>query len=316
MTVGVAVGPETGPDGRGHFLNALRTTFDEQSDRPAVIFPDRTETGGDLDRLVQVCRPLPGPGVAPGDRVALLTAEKRPFLAAHLGAMYAGAVALPLNPRFTRDELRYFLADSGAVAARRGGRAAAPLVESLRDELPEPARGRRGCTRPSIRPHPGRSYRDPSPGGRRTLPDALQLGDDGRPKGVVHTHANLASSLRALQRLLADHAGRRRGQRPAAVPHPRPLVRHAPEPARPARACGSRSRSTRDGPSTSVGQGTVFMAIPTFYYAFLDRPEFARGGARLGQRPPLHLRLGADPARGAARAWSRSWAGRSSTATA
>ena len=46
-------------------------------------------------------------GVAAGDRVAVVTAEKRAFLAAHLAALYAGAVALPLNPRFTRDEYSY-----------------------------------------------------------------------------------------------------------------------------------------------------------------------------------------------------------------
>ena len=31
-----------------------------------------------------------------------------------LAALYAGCVALPLNPRFTREELRFFLSDSGA----------------------------------------------------------------------------------------------------------------------------------------------------------------------------------------------------------
>jgi malonyl-CoA/methylmalonyl-CoA synthetase len=35
-----------------------------------------------------------------------------------------------------------------------------------------------------------------------------------------------------------------------------------------------------------VGQGTVFMAIPTFYYAFLDRPEFAEAARSWG-----HVRL-------------------------
>ena len=44
------------------------------------------------------------------------------------------------------------------------------------------------------------------------------------------------------------------------------------------------------------------MAIPTFYYAFLDRPEFREAAQGWRRRPAVHLRLGADPAGGAARA--------------
>ena len=84
--------------------------------------------------------------------------------------------------------------------------------------------------------------------------------------------------------VLAVHARRRAGQRPAAVPHPRALVRDAPEPPDRLLHASSRTRSTRAGRSTSSGRGTVFMAIPTFYYAFLDRPEFreaAKGWAHV-----------------------------------
>ena len=42
---------------------------------------------------------------------------KLPFLIAHLGVLFGGGVSLPLNQRFTRDELRHFLADSGARLA-------------------------------------------------------------------------------------------------------------------------------------------------------------------------------------------------------
>ena len=126
------------PADRDHFLAAIRATFARQANDPALVFGGQGDplTFGALDALA--CRGaawLQGVGVAAGDRVALVTAEKRSFLAAHLAALYAGAVALPLNPRFTRDELRYFLADSGAVVAVVGA-AQRPIVESLKDELP------------------------------------------------------------------------------------------------------------------------------------------------------------------------------------
>ena len=68
--------------------------------------------------------------------MAIITAEKLPFLAAHLGTLFAGAVSLPLNPRLTREELRYFLQDSGARAVVAGDDQC-PVIESLRTELPE-----------------------------------------------------------------------------------------------------------------------------------------------------------------------------------
>src|SRR4051794_13503102 len=79
-------------DPRGHFLNALRGSFgsDHLADRPAMIFSEGAArlSFGELDALA--CRAaawLQSLGVAPGDRVALLTQEKRSFLVAHLGVL-------------------------------------------------------------------------------------------------------------------------------------------------------------------------------------------------------------------------------------
>ncbi len=76
-----------------------------------------------------------------------MTSEKLPFLAAHLGTLYTGAISLPLNPRFTADELRYFLQDSGARVVV-AGKVEQPVIESLRPSCrscaaccPTPKRG-------------------------------------------------------------------------------------------------------------------------------------------------------------------------------
>ena len=107
--------PEIPPGTPYHFLEELRTTFANQASRMAICYKDESLTYGDLDARARRCAGwLCDLGIEPGDRVAIATAEKLPFLAAHLGSLYAGAVSLPLNPRFTRDELHYFLEDSGA----------------------------------------------------------------------------------------------------------------------------------------------------------------------------------------------------------
>ncbi len=98
-------------------------------------------------------------------------------------------------------------------------------------------------------------------------------GTTGRPKGVVHTHANLASSLRALQecwRFTPDDV----------LVNALPLfhihgLSFATQLSLLTGSCMLMEESFHPRRTLeAVGQGTVFMAIPTFYYSFLDRPEF------------------------------------------
>ena len=82
----------------GHFLEELRTTFASEANRTAIRYKGESLTYGDLDARARRCAGrLRELGVEPGDRVAIATAEKLPFLAAHLGSLYAGAVSLPLE---------------------------------------------------------------------------------------------------------------------------------------------------------------------------------------------------------------------------
>jgi acyl-CoA synthetase (AMP-forming)/AMP-acid ligase II len=121
----------------GHFLDELKATLSARAGRPAITYQERTLTYGELDARAHRCAArMRRLGLEPGDRVAILTADKLPFLAAHLGTLYASAVSLPLNPRCTGDELRYYLQDSGARVVV-AGQEEWPLVESLKPELPE-----------------------------------------------------------------------------------------------------------------------------------------------------------------------------------
>src|SRR5262249_61711097 len=98
-----------------HFVDELRSVFADRAGQPAVIHRDHVYSYGEVDeRARRAAAWLQGLGGAPGGRGFLCTAEKLPFLVAHFGALYAGAVVLPVNPRFPREELRYVLEDSGA----------------------------------------------------------------------------------------------------------------------------------------------------------------------------------------------------------
>ena len=237
----------------------------------------------------------------PGDRVALVTGEKLPFLAAHLGAIYAGGVSLPLNPRFTRDELRYFLADSEARVAVVGAEQR-PVIESLRPELPALLAV---VDDDAAWEAPEGHDRNPSIDADAPCLILYSSGTTGRPKGVVHTHANLAASLHALRDLLAVHARRRAGQRPAALPHPRPLVRHPPQPADRRLHGRSRRASTRAGRSRSSARARSSWRSRRSITPSSTGPNSPRppgAGATCGSSPAARRRSG----RRSCRDWRRS----------
>ncbi|GAA2414981.1 long-chain fatty acid--CoA ligase [Actinomadura vinacea] len=74
-------------------------------------------------------------GVQPGDRVALILPNCPQQVIAFFGVLRRGAIAVPLNPLFTEEELRHQLADCGArvaVVLDRGY----PTVRAARDGLP------------------------------------------------------------------------------------------------------------------------------------------------------------------------------------
>jgi len=254
----------------GHFLNELRETFASQASRTAIHYKDRAVTYGELAaRAQRSAARLRELGVEPGDRVAITTAEKLPFLAAHLGTLFAGAVSLPLNPRLTREELRYFLQDSGARAVVAGDDQR-PVIETLRTELPDlhvPLTDTEAWDAPESR------FSEPAIAHDAPCLMLYSSGTTGRPKGVVHTHANLASSLHALRefwRFTPDDV----------LVNVLPLFHiHGLSFATHMSLLTGASMLMEDSfhPRRTldvVGRGTVFMAIPTFYYSFLERSEF------------------------------------------
>jgi len=88
-------------------------------------------------------------GVKKGDRIALVLANTPQFVIAFYGALRAGAVIVPCNPRYTAPELQHQLADSGAKvvvvlsrlyplvkAARPGTAIEHVIVTNIKEEMP------------------------------------------------------------------------------------------------------------------------------------------------------------------------------------
>jgi long-chain acyl-CoA synthetase len=89
-----------------------------RADGPALVSQGKTTTYGELRTLVAEIRgALVARGVAPGDRVAIVAANNPFFVAAYLGVLGVGGVAVPLNPLSPPPELGRELAIVGARLA-------------------------------------------------------------------------------------------------------------------------------------------------------------------------------------------------------
>jgi malonyl-CoA/methylmalonyl-CoA synthetase len=254
-----------------HFLHELRTTFAERAEHVALIHQGRSWTYADLDEKTRnTAGLLQKRGMEKGDRVVLATSAKLPFLIGHLGTLFGGGISLPLNPRFTREEMRHFLTDSEARLAIVGAEQL-PLFESLRLELPHL---QDVLVDDLLLEAPAASWTAPAISADDPCLMIYSSGTTGWPKGIVHTHANVASSLRALQecwRVTADDV----------VVNVLPLfhihgLSFATQLTLLAGGCVLLEDSF-DAERTLdvIARGTIFMAVPTIYYRFLEQPLFS-----------------------------------------
>ncbi len=177
------------------FVHALRRAETVARDREAVVCGDQRSTYRELgDRLRRVHGALHDLGVAPGDRVAVLSFNSIEFVELYLGISMAGRVQVPLNFRWAEPELAYAVTDSGAriLFCDRDPGALADLVERVvRIDLGEYERLIEAA--------------DPTPFDDQAVheDDLAGLfytgGTTGASKGVMLTHRNLLANATQMQ---------------------------------------------------------------------------------------------------------------------
>ncbi|EMA45111.1 class I adenylate-forming enzyme family protein [Halococcus saccharolyticus] len=132
------------------------------------------------ERSDRVADALERRGVETDDRVAVDMPNGVAFVCAYLGTMKCGAVPVPVNTRFTDQQTRYVLSDSGAVGVvtadrRNADHGGEPTTHAYADLLDR-----------------GASEYDVTPRRSEEFAELLYTsGTTGAPKGVYHTHGNL-----------------------------------------------------------------------------------------------------------------------------
>jgi len=164
-----------------------------RGDKVAIHGGDEHVTYAEL--FARACRftsLLRGIGVDRGKRV-LVVLDDCPWLpAAFLGTMRAGAVPIPANPYYRKEDYEYFLDDSGAKAVVVGG-ACTEVVLAATDGRVDPARvfctdGARDGAADLVSSTAGLPAEVPPADTHRDDPAfwLYSSGSTGRPKGVVH----------------------------------------------------------------------------------------------------------------------------------
>ena len=179
---------------------------DRHSNRPHILLSDgfaETETityGALREQARMVARGLREHGLLPGDRVAIMLPTGAAFFQAFFGTLYAGGVPVPIYPPMRLSQLEDHLRRQAGILRNAGatfllappeGRALAGLlkaqvetlravahVDDVRSDTPAPL----------------------PPGAKATDLAMLQYtsGSTGDPKGVMLTHGNLLSNIRAM----------------------------------------------------------------------------------------------------------------------
>lgn len=201
----------------------LEVTARRYPNKPLLIYYDSpltfAEVQRDVERLAgflqQRC------GVRRGNRVLLFMQNSPQFVIGYYAILRAGAMVVPVNPMNLTDELRHYVSDSDATVALVGQELYAqvsPLIgqglqhvvvaaygDYLRRptdlKLPEAiAAPRQGIADAGTTLWSDALSLELSPGPALAGPDDLCVmpytsGTTGRPKGCIHTHATVMSTI-------------------------------------------------------------------------------------------------------------------------
>ena len=153
------------------------------------------------EHSAQMANLLASCGIVPGDRVAVQVEKSPQSVFLYLACLRTGAIYLPLNTAYTREELDYFLGDAQPKAM---------ICQPERyEEIAELCRRRDILHLFSLGPAGEGSLIEKSRAMSPTFRTASRLGDDiaailyssgttGRPKGAMLTHRNLSANAGTL----------------------------------------------------------------------------------------------------------------------
>ena len=199
----------------GEHDNIVSSVFSHEREDPDHVIFQRLVDGAWTDvtcaqaasQIRSAALGLIAEGVKPGDRVALLSATRYEWTILDFAILAIGALTVPIYETSSAEQVRFVLADSGAVLMLAETDAHADTIEQLKGELPELRKVLRidgtGTSALDALAEAGESVDakeldDRLAGIKASDPATLiyTSGTTGRPKGCQLTHSNLVYEIR------------------------------------------------------------------------------------------------------------------------
>ena len=199
----------------GEHDNIVSSVFSHEREDPDHVIFQRLVDGAWTDvtcaqaanQIRSAALGLIAEGVKPGDRVALLSATRYEWTILDFAILAIGALTVPIYETSSAEQVRFVLADSGAVLMLAETDAHADTIEQLKGELPELRKVLRidgtGTSALDALAEAGESVDakeldDRLTGIKASDPATLiyTSGTTGRPKGCQLTHSNLVYEIR------------------------------------------------------------------------------------------------------------------------
>ena len=204
----------------GEHDNIVSAVFEHERDDPDHVIYQRLidgewrdVTAAEAAALVRsAAQGLIAQGVAPGDRVAILSATRFEWAILDFAILSVGALTVPIYETSSAEQVRWVLSDSGAVVLFAESDAHAATAAALIDELPDLRRvfhldggGLDELIAAGAEVDPAEVTARIA-NIRATDPATLiyTSGTTGRPKGCQLTHSNLIYEIRGSKDCLPD----------------------------------------------------------------------------------------------------------------
>jgi malonyl-CoA/methylmalonyl-CoA synthetase len=182
----------------------LTKVFTAEADRAALVFPEAQYSYREiLEGIQRAAGWYHRKGVRPGDRIAIQMVPTVESILHYLASLFYGTILVPLNPRYTAEETRYFLEDADArlfLCQKAGASPGHParwkaFLRSPGRDLPE-------CEQEEL-DVAFFSGKSPSTVVTERSRDEIALlcytsGTTGKPKGAMITQGNLSTMAASL----------------------------------------------------------------------------------------------------------------------
>jgi long-chain acyl-CoA synthetase len=184
----------------------LKQAFEKYADLPSIAFAgEKPMTYSELETAVRErMEELRTYGIEPGDRVVILGDNCPNWVVAYLAVTFLGAVAVPILPGFSEENVRHIVRDSGSVAAFVSEKYLSRVknVDSLRSvwrldpfKIMSPHPAGKGKSKPAPR------VKKPGPRPEDLAVIIYTSGTTGHSKGVMLTHeAVVYDTVHALEK--------------------------------------------------------------------------------------------------------------------